>query len=161
MAEIIPNRVPCGSKNGNTTPQVTPVTATTINGITYFKLKPDPSNPRYDGDYTKNCGLLGNEIDENFFYLRNVYIYTAYTENIDGKQTLVLERVNGDKIYVNIGDHAAYVDDEGHIIIDGIAVTDENGEAFLAEDFSIIVKEFKEWAITQEETLKQKFLGDL
>ncbi len=40
-------------------------------------------------------------------------------------------------------------------------VTDENGEAFLAEDFSIIVKEFKEWAITQEETLKQKFLGDL
>ncbi len=40
-------------------------------------------------------------------------------------------------------------------------VTDENGEAILAEDFSSIVKEFKEWAITQEETLKQKFIGDL
>lgn len=135
MAEIIPNRVPCGSKSGSATPKVTPVTATTINGITYFKLKPDPNNPRYDGDYTKNCGLLGNEIDENFFYLRNVYIYTAYTENIDGKQTLVLERVNGDKIFVNVGNHVAHVDDQGHILIDGVPVTDESGEpvTFLIE----------------------------
>ena len=39
-------------------------------------------------------------------------------------------------------------------------VTDENGEAIIDDDFSIIVKEFKEWAITQEETLKQKFLGE-
>ena len=129
MAEIIPNRVPCGNKNGNTTPQVTPVTATTINGITYFKLKPDPSNPRYDGDYTKNCGLLGNEIDENFFYLRNMYIYTAYTQIIDEVRTLVLERVNGDKIYVNLEENASYVvDDEGHILVDGYPIPDENGE---------------------------------
>lgn len=110
-------------------PHVTPVTATTINGITYFKLKPDPENPRYRGDYTKNCGLLGNEIDENFFYLRNVYIYTAYTQTIDGVRNLVLERVNGDKIYVDLSDESSYVvDDEGHIIVDGHPIKDENGE---------------------------------
>ena len=136
MAEIIPNRVPCGSKNGSTTPQVTPVTATTINGITYFKLKPDPTNPRYNGDYTKNCGLLGNEIDENFFYLRNMYIFTAYTQIMDDVKTLVLERVNGDKIYVNLTDDATYVvDDEGHILVDGKPIPDEDGEPvkFLVE----------------------------
>jgi len=39
-------------------------------------------------------------------------------------------------------------------------VTDENGDAILAEDFSSIITEFKEWVNTQEETLKHKFLGD-
>ena len=35
-----------------------------MNGITYFKL-----NSPYDGDVTKNCGLTGNEVDNNFFVL--------------------------------------------------------------------------------------------
>ena len=39
-------------------------------------------------------------------------------------------------------------------------VTDENGDAILAEDFSSIITEFKDWVNTQEETLKDKFLGD-
>ena len=139
MAEIITNRVPCGSKSSSSAPKVTPVTATTINGITYFKLKPDPTNPRYDGDYTKNCGLLGNEIDENFFYLRNVYIYTAYTETIDDKRTLVIERVNGDKIFVNLDSEITQVDvqvdDQGHLLVDGIPVPDTSGNpvTFLIE----------------------------
>lgn len=38
-------------------------------------------------------------------------------------------------------------------------VTDENGEPITADDFRAIIKEFKEWAITQEETLKEKFIG--
>lgn len=38
-------------------------------------------------------------------------------------------------------------------------VLDENGKAILDEEFTIIVKEFKEWANTQEEILKEKFIG--
>ena len=36
-----------------------------VNGVKYFKLVSE-----FEGDYTKNCGLLGNEIDENFYFLR-------------------------------------------------------------------------------------------
>ena len=36
-----------------------------VNGVTYFKLKSE-----FDGDYTKNCGLLAEELDENFYFLR-------------------------------------------------------------------------------------------
>jgi uncharacterized protein (TIGR02145 family) len=36
-----------------------------VNGITYFKL----ISP-FEGDYTKNCGLLGSDVDKNFYYLR-------------------------------------------------------------------------------------------
>lgn len=37
-------------------------------------------------------------------------------------------------------------------------ITDENGESILNEDFSQIVKEFKEWCINQETELKSLFL---
>ena len=37
----------------------------TVEGVTYFKLKSE-----FEGDYTKHCGLLGEEIDENFYFLR-------------------------------------------------------------------------------------------
>ncbi|MBO6070202.1 MAG: SAM-dependent DNA methyltransferase, partial [Succinivibrionaceae bacterium] len=37
-------------------------------------------------------------------------------------------------------------------------ITNENGESVLKEDFSLIVKEFKEWCVNQELELKQLFL---
>lgn len=67
-----------------------------INGVKYFKLKSS-----YSGDYTKNCGLLANEIDENFFFLRSYDIETAeFNENNE----LVLTRVDGDKIVATLPD---------------------------------------------------------
>ena len=106
MAEIVPNRVPCGKKVTPTPPQPepTPVTLCDITGIKYFKLQ-----SQIPGDYTKNCGLLGNEIDENFYFLRSMDIKTAYTIDEEGRKILVLERVNcGREIKVDITDDDAY-----------------------------------------------------
>ena len=106
MAEIVPNRVPCGKKPTPTPPQPepTPVTLCDITGIKYFKLQ-----SQIPGDYTKNCGLLGNEIDENFYFLRSMDIKTAYTIDEEGRKILVLERVNcGREIKVDITDDDAY-----------------------------------------------------
>ena len=41
--------------------------ATENKGIIYYKLDPDY---HFSGDYTKNCGLNGGEIDGNFQFLR-------------------------------------------------------------------------------------------
>lgn len=63
------------------------------NGLTYYKLV---SN--YSGDTTKNCGLIGSEIDNNFYKLRGDDIESvAFSGN-----TLILRRLNGSKIHVNI-----------------------------------------------------------
>ena len=69
----------------------------TVDGVTYFKLKSE-----FDGDYTKNCGLLGEEIDENFYFLRGNDIETIY---VDNDRNLVIERVDKDyePIKVKIG----------------------------------------------------------
>ena len=67
-----------------------------INGVKYFKLI-----SHYNGDYTKNCGLLANEIDENFFFLRSYDIETA---EFNDKNELVLTRVDGDKIIATLPD---------------------------------------------------------
>jgi len=103
MAEIVPNRVPCGKKPTPTPtpkPEPTPVTLCDLTGVKYFKLQSD-----IPGDYTKNCGLLGNEIDENFYFLRSMDIKTAYTIDEEDKKILVLERVNcGRDIKVDITD---------------------------------------------------------
>ena len=117
MAEIVPNRVPCGKKPTPTPPQPepTPVTLCDITGIKYFKLQ-----SQIPGDYTKNCGLLGNEIDENFYFLRSMDIKTAYTIDEEGRKILVLERVNcGREIKVDITDDDAYQFrlEDGYIII--------------------------------------------
>ena len=117
MAEIVPNRVPCGKKVTPTPPQPepTPVTLCDITGIKYFKLQ-----SQIPGDYTKNCGLLGNEIDENFYFLRSMDIKTAYTIDEEGRKILVLERVNcGREIKVDITDDDAYQFrlEDGYIII--------------------------------------------
>ena len=74
-----------------------------LHGITYFKLQSD-----YPGDYTKNCGLLGNEIDENFYFLRSNDIKTGYTEDIDSRKYLVLVKVDDEEIRIDITDTDAY-----------------------------------------------------
>ena len=117
MAEIVPNRVPCGKKPTPTPPQPEPIPVTLcdLTGIKYFKLQSE-----IPGDYTKNCGLLGNEIDENFYFLRSMDIKTAYTIDENGRKILVLERVNcGREIKVDITDDDAYQFrlEDGYIII--------------------------------------------
>ena len=64
----------------------------TVDGVTYFKLK---SN--FDGDYTKHCGLLGEEIDKNFYFLRG---YDIESVTLDENRRLIIERV--DKSYGSI-----------------------------------------------------------
>lgn len=63
-----------------------------MKGLTFYKL----ISP-YKEDKTKNCGLTGIEIDDNFFNLKEELIKDAYWEN----DVFVLERVNGDIIAVS------------------------------------------------------------
>ena len=65
-----------------------------MKGITYYKLR----SP-YSEDRTKNCGLTGEEIDNNFFNLKTEDIKDAYWDDIN--KVLVLERVDGSKININ------------------------------------------------------------
>lgn len=106
MAEIVPNRVPC-SKRIDPQPKPEPkppVVLCELSGVTYFKLRSD-----IPGDYTKNCGLLGDEIDKNFYFLRSMDILSAYTVVEDNRKYLVLERINcGRDIKVDITDEDAY-----------------------------------------------------
>lgn len=56
-------------------------------GVTYFKLK----DKIYEGDDTKNCGLVGAEMDNNFFVLRGLDIKSM---DLSGG-TLTLTKFNG------------------------------------------------------------------
>ena len=67
-----------------------------INGVKYFKLV-----SKYPGDYTKNCSLLGSEMDENFFFLRSYDIESA---EFNDNNELVLTRVDGDTIVATLPD---------------------------------------------------------
>lgn len=76
------------SLTDNLTP-LKPINNTTnnkVSGVTYFKLKSD-----YDGDYTKYCGILGEEMDNNFYFLRGNDI-----DNIDINENgeLIITRVD-------------------------------------------------------------------
>lgn len=83
---------------------LTPLKATnnatykTVEGVTYFKLKSE-----FEGDYTKHCGLLGEEIDENFYFLRG---YDIEDIIVDENRNLIIKRVdkNYAPIIVNIGE---------------------------------------------------------
>lgn len=92
-----------GCRNSNQKPEVVAVPVKQIHGVTYFKLQSD-----YPGDYTKNCGLLGNEIDENFYFLRSNDIKTARTEYEENRKYLVLVKVDDQEIRVDITDEDAY-----------------------------------------------------
>ena len=79
--------------------------ATDNKGVIYYKLDPDY---HYDGDYTKNCGLNGGEIDGNFHFLRGYDI--SEFEISENKEELVITRFNGDKLAVNIKENFAGYD---------------------------------------------------
>ena len=66
------------NSNKNLTPLTSNNNATykVVDGVTYFKLKSE-----FDGDYTKHCGLLGEEIDENFYFLRGYDIDSIFPAN--------------------------------------------------------------------------------
>ena len=70
----------------------------TVEGVTYFKLKSE-----FEGDYTKHCGLLGEEIDENFYFLRG---YDIESLEFDDKKNLIIQRVDKDypPIVINMED---------------------------------------------------------
>lgn len=57
-----------------------------INGITYFKLKSD-----IEGDRTKNCGLYGEDVDKNFYYLRGRDIDSI---SVDSNKNIIIKRVD-------------------------------------------------------------------
>ena len=70
----------------------------TVEGVTYFKLKSE-----FEGDYTKHCGLLGEEIDENFYFLRG---YDIESFEFDDNKNLIIHRVDKDypPIVINMED---------------------------------------------------------
>ena len=70
----------------------------TVEGVTYFKLKSE-----FDGDYTKHCGLLGEEIDENFYFLRG---YDIESIVMDENRNLIINRVDKDyaPIVIKVGE---------------------------------------------------------
>lgn len=114
------------------------VVVTEINGIKYFKLQ---SN--YPGDYTKNCGLLGTEIDENFYFLRSNDIDNVSVNN----GILTLTRVDGDTLSADISMPYTFNFDEktGKLII-----TDGNGDVQVLEGF---VVEGKDVRVASDATL--------
>ena len=152
MAEIVPNRVPCGRREPEPTPpEPKPIYGLCdLPGITYFKLRPSEET-KIEGDYTKNCGLTGDEIDKNFFFLRSMDIKTAYTITEEGKQILVLERMGcGREIRVDITDQDAYDHefrvDDGYIYVkypdgheDPIRDGEGNPVRFLIEGYNVRV----------------------
>lgn len=78
------------------------------NGITYYKLYPGFRKDDYQ-DYTKNCGLLGTDIDNNFYFLRGYDIYSVeYNKDND---ILTITRVDGEEITV---DMKKVIEKEGH-----------------------------------------------
>lgn len=114
------------------------VVVTEINGVKYFKLQ---SN--YPGDYTKNCGLLGTEIDENFYFLRSNDIDNMSVNN----GILTLTRVDGDTLSADISMPYTFNFDEktGKLII-----TDGNGDVQVLEGF---VVEGKDVRVASDATL--------
>lgn len=61
--------------------------------IIYYKL-----DSPYREDYTKNCGLVGSEIDSNFFNLKEMDIIGAEWDSVNNE--IVLTRVDGEELRV-------------------------------------------------------------
>lgn len=72
--------------------------ATKETGAIYYKLKSD-----YDGDFTKNCSLLANEVDGNFHFLRG---YDIASLEITKDGNIILKRIDEsyDPLTININD---------------------------------------------------------
>ena len=114
MAEIVPNRVPCGKKPEPQPIPPTPEPATGVcdlKGVLYFKLDSGTTGPEnwFVGDRTKYCGLLGNEIDQNFYFLRAMDIESAYTITEGNRKYLILKRFGCDwGLKVDLTDEGLY-----------------------------------------------------
>lgn len=134
---------------GNNTTVLTPnagiTNYKTEGGVTYFKLEPDI---HFIGDTTKGCGLLGEEIDGNFFFLRG-YDISGITINED--RDLIITRVDPryKPLVINLGkegqdfempeipdnsnDYRFDFDDEQGIL----TITYPNGEVISIEGFFV------------------------
>lgn len=101
-----------------------------VNGVTYFKLI---SN--YQGDRTKNCSLLSNEIDANFYFLRGIDIKKVNFNN--DTRELVLTRLNGDQLKTIIPEKENFTLDydkeNGVLTVNFADGTTESVDGFLVE----------------------------
>ena len=118
--------------------EVDKVAYKTIDGVTYFKLKSE-----FEGDYTKNCGLLGEEIDGNFYFLRG---YDIESIELDKDRNLILKRVNKEytPIKVNISeelkkDEFSFDKETGVITVTYPDGTTSKIEGFLVENQNVIL----------------------
>lgn len=121
----------------NTTLLRTDGNIVTVNGVTYYKLI---SN--FPGDVTKNCGLTGAEIDNNFFFLRG---YDIKSVDMDEDNNLIITRVNPDyePIIIDIGDkigQPAFEYDPKEGIL---TVMYPNGETEELDGFMVPGKDYK------------------
>ena len=124
------------------------------NAITFYKL----TSP-YTEDKTKNCGLVGSEVDANFMSLKEydikeAYFETALTESGDTKLYLTFKRVGSgtgadDEISIDLApifDEIPSVDLSGYTrnltvgydIEKGILTLSYNGETHLISGLATI-----------------------
>ena len=117
----------------------------TVEGVTYFKLKSE-----FDGDYTKHCGLLGEEIDENFYFLRG---YDIESITVDKDRNLIINRVDKDyaPLIVNIGEELGQPSFKFNKETGTITVTYPDGTTSTMEGFLV---EGKDIRIATDSTLK-------
>ena len=106
-------------------------------GVIYYKLG---EQQQYDGDYTKNCGLTGGEIDSNFHFLRGYDVKSFEVSN--DKSKLVLTRLNGEELSIDVHkDLNGYEFDYDKI--EGIlTITNPNGKKLLLDGF-VTEREFR------------------
>ena len=97
-------------------------------GVTYFKLKSE-----YNGDYTKNCGLTGEEIDKNFNFLRGYDIESLELDNATG--VLTLKRVNGEEMHVKAGETIGELKIDFDPLTGTLTYTTFNGKEYKVEGF--------------------------
>lgn len=120
------------SVNGKEMPLVANnATYKVVDGVTYFKLKSE-----FEGDYTKNCGLLGEEIDRNFYFLRGFDIESI---EVDKERNLIIKRIDKDyaPLIVNIGEKLGQPTFEFNKNNGTILVTYPDGSTSTMEGFLI------------------------
>lgn len=66
-----------------------------MKGITFYKL-----NSPYPEDVTKNCGLTGSELDQNFFNLKTMDIKSGYWDK--EKESIILERIDDSYVIIDM-----------------------------------------------------------
>ena len=116
--------------------------ATENKGIIYYKLDPDY---HFSGDYTKNCGLNGGEIDGNFHFLRG-YDISSFDMS-ENKEELIITRLNGEELKVNIKENFAGYDFEYDKFTGVLKITMPYGktidlDGFLTERFFRVYGDF-------------------